>query len=219
MHISRKSRHDWKNIMEKSRVVSDVFLSYSAADAKFAGDIARILQLFELSVFDKNALPAGNGLEEAVWEAMAESQALVMVVSTSPPNASTIFEFGAAQGWNKPVYVVATDPASMRLPSFLQGLPVYPFSRIEDLAREIKSASAPLNDAETATLIQEYERIGETVDQLLLQPALMSKLTKQFKKRAKRQVAPEELLRTLLRLRKRGILRTAAKKKRVTVGK
>ena len=121
--------------MEKSKPTSDVFLSYSAADAKFAGEIARILQLFDLSVFDKNALPTGERLEQAVWDAMAESQALVMVVSTAPPSASTIFEIGAAQGWNKPVYVVATDPALMHLPSFLHGVPVYPFSRIEDLAR------------------------------------------------------------------------------------
>jgi TIR domain len=219
MRISQKSRRDWKNIMEKTKAVSDVFLSYSAADAKFAGDIARILQLFELSVFDKNAMAPGKGFEEAVWEAMAESQALVMVVSTAPLSASTLFELGAAQGWNKPVYVVATDPASMHLPSFLRGMPVYPFSRIEDLAREIKSAAASLSDSETAVLIQEYERIGETVDQLLLQPAQLSKLTRQFKKRAKRQVAPEELLRTLLRLRKRGALRAAARKKRVPVGK
>jgi nucleoside 2-deoxyribosyltransferase len=201
--------------MGKTRQTCDVFVAYSATDAKLAADIAGVLQSFDLSVFfDRNALPRGERFEDAIWEAMAESQAFVIVVSQAAPSASTVFELGAAQGWNKPVYVVVTDPASMQLPSYLHGFPVYPYSRIEDIAREIKGASAPLSESESSLLIQEYNRIGETVDQLLLQPALLAKLARQFKRRAKRQVAQEELLRTLLRLRKRGDLPTTAKKSR-----
>ena len=63
-------------------------------------------------------------------------------------------------------------------------------------------------------LIEEYHRIGATVDQLLLQPQELSTLTKQFKKRTKRNVGAEELVRTLLRLRKRGKLRPSNTGKR-----
>ena len=88
------------------------------------------------------------------------SQAFVMVVSDAAPSTSTVFELGAAQGWNKPVYVVVADPASMHLPSFLHGLPVYPYSRIEEIARTIKDASASLNETETSLLIHAYERMA-----------------------------------------------------------
>ena len=67
--------------------------------------------------------------------------------------------------------------------------------------------SGLLSDADKQVLIEEYHRIGVPVDRLLLQPKQLARLTKQFKKRAKRNVASEELVRTLLRLRKRGGLR------------
>jgi hypothetical protein len=194
--------------MSKAKPICDVFLSYGPEDKTSAAGVARILQASDLAVFDLRAIPQGKHAEDTVWEAMAESQAFVVVVSDAALSASSIFEFGAAQGWNKAVYVVVTDPASTHLPTFLRGFPVYPFSRLDELAGAIKNSSDVLSDSEKMVLIEEYHRIGEPVDELLLQPALLSKLTRQFKKRAKRDVVPEELLRTLLRLRKGGDLRT-----------
>jgi hypothetical protein len=205
--------------MSKAKLVYDVFLSYSPQDAKFAAEVARVLELSDLAVFDAKTMLQGKRMEETLWEAMAESQALVMVVSAAEPSASSLFELGAAQGWNKPVYVVVADPASARVPTFLRESPVFPFSRLEEVARAIKNSSGVLTDPEKIVLIEEYQRIGEPVDQLLSQAALLSKLSRQFKKRAKRQVAPEELLRTLLRLRKRGDLPTTAKKRPVKMAK
>ena len=205
--------------MSKAKPIYDVFLSYAPQDAKLAVEVARVLQLFDLAVFDAKTMLQGKRMEDALWEAMAESQALVVVVSAAEPSASTLFELGAAQGWNKPVYVVVADPASTRLPTFLRDSAVFPFSRLEEVARAIKNSSELLTDAEKMVLIEEYQRIGESVDELILQPSLLSKLIKQFKKRAKRQVMPEEVLRTLLRLRKRGELRVASKKRRAKVAK
>jgi hypothetical protein len=205
--------------MSKTEPIYDVFLSYGPQDAKSAVEVGRILQSFDLAVFNARAISRGKRMEEAIWDAMAESQALVVVVSQSEPSASTLFELGAAQGWNKPIFIVVADPASTRLPSFLHDLPVYPFSRLEEVARAIKNSSRLLTDLEKKLLIEEYNRMGESVDELLSQTPLLSKLTKQFKKRAKRQVAPEELLRTLLRLRKRGDLNGSGKRPRVKVSK
>jgi len=205
--------------MSKAKPIYDVFLSYSLQDAKFAVEVARVLQLSDLAVFDAKTMLQGKRMEEELWEAMAESQALVVVLSAAEPSASTLFEFGAAQGWNKPVYVIVVDPASARIPTFLRKLPVFPFSRLEEVARAIKNSTGVLTDSEKTVLIEEYRRIGEPVDQLLSEPALLSKLANGFKRRAKRDVVPEELLRTLLRLRKSGKLRTAGKKKRVKVAR
>jgi hypothetical protein len=149
-----------------------------------------------------------------IWEAMSESQALVAVIPETDPSASIAFEVGAARAWNKPIYAVAANPANVRLPLGLQGVIIYPPSRIEEIAQEIKKGSGVLSDADQPVLIEEYHRIGVPVDQLALQPKQLSTLTKQFKKRVKRNVAAEELVRTLLRLRKRGELRPSSASKR-----
>jgi hypothetical protein len=159
-----------------------------------------------LRVFTDAEVVAGQSIEDAIWEAMSESQALVAVIPEGDPSARIAFELGAAKAWNKPIYGVASNPAASRLPAGLQGMIVYPPSRIEEIAQEIKKMSGLLSDAEQKVLVEEYHRIGVPVDQLLLQPNELSRLTKQFRKRAKRNVASEELVRTLLRLRKRGEL-------------
>ncbi len=100
------------------------------------------------------------------------------------------------------------------LPVGLRGMTLYPPSRIEEIAQEIKKLSGLLSEVDLAVLIDEYHRVGVPVDQLLLQPKQLSTLTKQFNKRAKRNVGAEELLRTLLRLRKRGSLRPSSSSKR-----
>jgi hypothetical protein len=116
-------------------------------------------------------------------------------------------------GWNKPTYGILFDPSSTRLPAPLRGLAVYPRSRMDEVAEEIKRSSDLLSDEETAALIDDYHRIGVSVDQLALQPAQLARLTRQFKARTKRQVAGEQLVRMLLRLRKGGALLAAAKKR------
>jgi hypothetical protein len=202
--------------MAKGKSTFDVFLiSYSHRDAAVSADIARVLRSYDLSVFTvTEVINTGQSFEDMIWEAMSESQALVAIIPETDPSASIAFELGAAKAWNKPIYAVASNPATVRLPVGLQGMMIYPPSRIEEIAQEIKKASGLLSEADQAVLIEEYHRIGVPVDQLLLQPKQVSTLTKQFKKRTKRNVAAEELLRTLLRLRKRGELRPSNTSKR-----
>jgi TIR domain len=200
--------------MAKGKSTFDVFISHNHRDAAISADLARVLRSYDLRVFTDAEIVAGQSSEDAIWEAMSESQALVAVIPETDPSAWIAFELGAAKAWNKPIYVVASNPATARLLVGLQGMMIYPPSRIEEIAQEIKKASGLLSESDEATLIEEYHRVGVPVDQLLLQAKQLSRLTKQFKKRAKRNVASEELVRTLLRLRKRGKLRPSSVSKR-----
>jgi hypothetical protein len=200
--------------MAREKPSFDVFISHSHRDATISADLARVLRSYDLRVFTDAEVVAGESIENAIWEAISESQALVAVIPETDPSAWIAFELGAAKAWNKPIYAVAFKPAAARLPFGLQGIRIYPLSRIEEIAQEIKRSSASLSEPDQALLVEEYHRIGVPVDQLLLQPKQLARLTKQFKKRAKRTVAAEELVRTLLRLRKRGKLRPSNASKR-----
>jgi hypothetical protein len=200
--------------MAKEKSSFDVFISHSHRDAAVTADIARVLRSYDLSVFTDAEIETGQSFEDMIWEAMSESQALVAVIPESDPSALIAFELGAAKAWNKPIYAVASNPSAVRLPVGLQGMTIYPPSRIEEIAQEIKNAPVVLSDTDHAVLIEEYHRIGVSVDQLLLQPNELSNLTRQFEKRTKRHVPAEELVRKLLRLRKQGKLRSSHTRKR-----
>jgi len=200
--------------MAKGKSAFDVFVSHGPRDAAISADIARVLRSYDLRVFTDAELGAGQTTEDVLWEAISESQAFVTVIAETDPSASTALELGAAKAWNKPIYAVASNPATARLPVGLKGMTIYPPSRIEEIAQEIKKASGLLSDVDLAVLIEEYRRIGVPVDQLLIQPTLLSTLAKHFNKRTKRNVGAEELVRTLLRLRKRGTLRPSNTNKR-----
>jgi hypothetical protein len=193
--------------MTKPKTTFDVFISHSHRDAAISAELARVLRSYDLRVFTDAEIVAGQSIEDVIWEAMSESQALVALIPDGDPSAWIAFELGAAKAWNKPIFAIASNPAAPRLPVGLHGMMIYPPSRIDEIAQEIKKMSGLLSDADQQILIEEYHRVGVPVDQLLLQPKQLSRLTKQFKKRAKRNVASEELVRTLLRLRKRGALR------------
>ncbi|MGO9467959.1 MAG: toll/interleukin-1 receptor domain-containing protein [Isosphaeraceae bacterium] len=193
--------------MPEKKLSFDVFISHSHRDAAVSAEITRVLRSYDLKVFMDADVGVAQAVEDLIWEAMSESQALVAVIPETDPSAWSAFELGAAKAWNKPIYAVATNPATARLPVGLHGVTIYPPSRIDEIAQEIKKASGSLTDSDEAILIEEYHRIGVPVDQLVLEPKQLSTLTKQFKKRTKRHAAAEELVRALLRLRKRGRLR------------
>ncbi len=194
--------------MVKGNTSFDVFITHNHRDAAISTDLARILRSYDLKVFTDAEVVVGENTENAIWEAMSESHALVAVIPETDSSASFTFEIGAAKAWNKPIFAVASSPTA-RLPAWLKGLTIYPPSRIEEIAQEIKKLSGSLSESDRASLVEAYRNIGVSVDQLMLQPEQLSELTRQFQKRTKRTVAAEELVRTLLRLRKRGKLRLA----------
>jgi hypothetical protein len=200
--------------MVKAAAPYDVFVSYNRRDADLARQIAQTMQSYGLNVFTDADLESGKRNENTLWEAIAESQAFIAVIPETQPSASIVLELGAAKAWDMPIYAILADPSSTRLPTSLRGLLVHSPSRIEGIAQKIKQSLASLTDSEAAVLIDEYERIGVPVDRLSLQPEDLSMLSDQFKRRTSRQMAPEQLLRMLLRLRKQGALQDAKMKKR-----
>lgn len=198
--------------MAKTKPTYDVFISHRHEDAPFVREITNVLRSYDLQVFTSDEVPVTGKVEDVVWDAMAESQAVVAVISGNEPNALLLFELGAAKAWNKPVYGIVSDPSSTRLSASLHGLAVYPVSRIEEVAQEIKRSAESLSQSEQGLLVEEYQKIGVPVDQLALQPHHLTQLTKRFARRAKRQTSGEQLLRHLLRLRKQGSLPAMTKK-------
>ena len=134
--------------MAKGKSTFDVFISHSHRDAAISAEIARVLRSYDLRVFTDAEVGAGQNIEDVLWEAISESQALEAIIPETDPSASISLELGAARAWNKPIYAVASNPATVRLPVGLQGMTIYPSSRIEEIAQEIKKASGLLTEAD-----------------------------------------------------------------------
>jgi TIR domain len=190
----------------------DVFVAHSASDRQLAAQVAEVLRSYDLCVFDDSADLTGANLEETLWEAIAESRALVVTLSAGPPGASLLVELGAAKAWNKPIYAVTSQSSLPVLPSVLRDLQVYPISRVDEIARSIVQSGEPLSSHDTKLLSDLYVQVGEPVDQLAQQPLLLTELVKLFNKQSERQVAGEQLLSSLLRSRKQGLLPSLSKR-------
>jgi hypothetical protein len=136
----------------------------------------------------------------------------VAIVSPAGLTASTGFELGAAQGWNKPVFAVLTD-SSARAPAALARAALYPPARIDDIVKAIQAIGEPLSDQDREMLAEIYESMQMSLDKLVLEPWHADKLVQRFKVRAHRSVSGERLLSELLRMRKRGTLKHHSRRK------
>jgi hypothetical protein len=185
----------------------DVFLSHSASDAPLAAELAKVCRASGLETMTVWDLPAGVDLGDAVWQALTESRALLVILSPSGPTPSMGIEIGAAQAWNKPIFAILTDASLVRLPSFLADIKAYPPTRIGDIIEAIKRSGQQLSEEDRSHLAEVYGEIGVSVDQLALDSKRLQKLVKRFSMRAGRTVSGEQLLSELLRMRKQGALR------------
>jgi len=193
--------------MTKNSRTYDVFLSFALADAGTAGLVSRALSEAGLDVFTPEEIEPASKLSEAVWQALAESSALVAVINPDrPPAASLAVELGAAMAWHKPIYVVHSEPANTRFPSYLSDFPAYPVSRIEDVVQSIARQTVPLSTTELKQLRDIYARTATPTDQLLRRPAAAEQLARSFEKASGRKVSAEQLVHELVRLRKKGEL-------------
>ena len=192
--------------MGKGKKLYDVFISHSANDAPLAGKIADACRASGLEpVSDRDLLPDDEA-SNLLWEALAESQALLAVLSPSGPTASMGIEIGAARAWNKPIYAVPTEPSLTRLPAGLSGIPVYPPGRIGDLVEAIKLSGEPLTEEDRERLAKVFSKTGASVDQLALDAKRLQELVRRFNAHRHKSVSGERLLSELLRMRKQGRL-------------
>jgi hypothetical protein len=186
----------------------DVFLSYSLADKESAKNVKLSLHEAGLDIIDhEDIISRGDDLQDTLWKSLAESDAVVVVVNPAGPIASNIgVEVGAALAWHKPIYVIQTDIRGTGLPLYLSGFPIYPITRIDDLAFKLKSDLKPLSDEDRNNLAKAYSQLGIPVDKLLQNPYEIERLATLFKQDSGRQASGERLMQELVRMRKSGLL-------------
>jgi hypothetical protein len=187
--------------MAKRNRLCDVFIANSPGDATLATAIANTCHASGLEAITNAELPPELETSNALWEALAECRALIVILPPSGPTASMWIEIGAVRAWNKPIFGVSTDP-STRLPSALSDIRFYVTTRIDELINAIKSADRDLSEADASVLAEVYEEIGKSVDQLILEPKLRQRLVRRFTARSRKAVTEERLLSELLRMRK-----------------
>ena len=185
----------------------DVFISHSASDNDVAAEVAENLESAGLATFHGSRVLAGADASEAIWQALAESRAVIAIISPDTATHSMgLIEIGASAAWNKPVFVLINGPSSMKLPVALDAYPVYPLSRLEDVIRSIRTGFEPLTDEERGFLKRLYKEFDMPSDQLSRSPRALHDLTSQFKRKSHKQISGERLLWELLRMRKQGQL-------------
>lgn len=194
--------------------VYDVFLSHAAAETTLAREVAGACRVNGIEAFTDADLSPGADVSDAVWDALAECRALVLILSTSGLTSSMWVEIGAAQAWNKPIYAIVTDPA-MSPPPALARIPLYPVGRREEIVRAIKGSTQQWSNENRSLLARLYSEIGVPVDELVVNPGSLTKLVKQFRTKSGASVSGEEVLSELLRLRKQRLLpRTGGQRRR-----
>lgn len=201
--------------MPSNKSTYDVFISYSHKDRPLAAQVADVMGTYGLDVFYETAdVKPGTKFEDTVWDAMAESRAFVVIIPAESSVSSMSFELGAAKAWNKPIFVVASQHALTPLPTALHGAQVYPMSRVNEIAESIARSTAPVSEHDKKILVETYMDIGLPVDQLVLQPRKFAEFVKRFNKRSQRQLAGEQIMSSLLRSRKHGLLPPITKRTR-----
>ncbi|HUE73057.1 MAG TPA: toll/interleukin-1 receptor domain-containing protein [Pirellulaceae bacterium] len=186
----------------------DVFLSHSLVGQNDAHRVAQALTDAGMNVFDSTAVAAGGSTADEIWNAMAVSDAFVVVADPRiAPSANVQVELGAAMGWNKPIFVVRTDEAvAAKSVDYLRKFPTFPETRLVDLVAAIRTTAAPLSNSDRQALADAYQELGAPVDRLIADPELADDLSSGFRGRSLTRLSGERLLQELLRMRKAGIL-------------
>lgn len=185
----------------------DVFISHAASDKQIATEIAESLGSSGLETFHEGSIRPGGDVADTIWQALAESRALIAIISPDiPPQAMGMIEIGAAAAWNKPVFLLINGPSSTKVPAALSHYPAYPLSRLEDVIRAIRTGFDPLTDNEREVLAEIYRDLSTPTDQLSQSPMVLRELTTVFNKSTRKQYSGERLLSELIRMRKKGEL-------------
>ncbi|TWU05035.1 toll/interleukin-1 receptor domain-containing protein [Stieleria varia] len=185
----------------------DVFVSHSSRDRDFAADIADRLKAEGLQPFHDASVPVGQEISKAIWDALAECHAFIVIVSSdSTPDAMGMVELGAATAWNKPIFVLLNGPASTHVPEALGSYQVYPRNRIDEVLTQIRRNLEPIADDERQVLREIYRDLCIPVDRLSQSPRELQHLVEMFNRKTNKQLSGTRLLSELLRMRKQSKL-------------
>ncbi|MCA9045351.1 MAG: toll/interleukin-1 receptor domain-containing protein [Planctomycetaceae bacterium] len=195
----------------------DVFVSHSLRDREFAADIADRLAAEGLQPFYDASVPIGEDLSKAIWDALAESRAFIVIVSPeSTPDAMGMVELGAATAWHKPIFVLLNGPASSRLPEALQQYQAYPRNRVDEVLANIRQTFEPITDEDRELLAQIYGDINVPADRLSQSPRELQEVVSRFNAGTKKQLSGTRILSELLRMRKQSKLPRLSIRRRTT---
>ena len=193
--------------MNAKKLVWDVFLSFSRRDSSAAEIAKSAFENAGLTVFQFSTDQHEAGAFDDVRQALAESEAVVAIISEETKSSSWIaVEVGAALAWRKSLYVLRTDDCTEPLPLYLRGLQAYSVSQVRDLITAILEAKEPFATAHSDWLCEWYASHGIPLDEMTIHPASLDTLASDFQERFNRGVPAERLLKELYRLRKRGDL-------------
>jgi nucleoside 2-deoxyribosyltransferase len=185
----------------------DVFVSHSSRDREFAADVADRLRAEGLQPFHDASIPIGQEISKAIWDALAECHAFIVIVSPdSAPDAMGMVELGAAAAWNKPIFVLLNGPASTRVPEALVNYQVYPRNRIDEVLTQIRRNLEPITDDERHVLTETYRDLSIPADRLSQSPRELQQLVEVFNGKTNKQLSGTRLLSELLRMRKQSKL-------------
>jgi hypothetical protein len=184
----------------------DVLVSHSPKDAALAMDIANACRESGIEAATSGELLRMTNAGDVLWDALAESRALLTVISPAETTTSMGLEIGAARAWNKPIYAVVTDPTSTHLPAGLTGTQAYTIGRLQDVIRAIQVSAEQLTEEDRTHLSKLYADMKVSADQLALDSRQLERFVNRFERITGKAVSGERLLSELLRLRKQGKL-------------
>lgn len=195
----------------------DVFISYGSRDREFAVDVAGRLAAEGLQPFYNALVPAGEDMSKAIWDALAECRAFIVIVSAdSNPDAMGMVELGAATAWNKPIFVLLNGSTSIRLPEALQPFQAYPRNRVDEVLTRIRQTFEPITDEDRQLLAEIYGDINIPADRLSQSPRELQELIHRFNVGTRRQLSGSRIMSELFRLRKQSKLPRLGTQRRVT---
>src|SRR5262249_34555599 len=146
-------------VSDSNRII-DVFVSHPPSEAKLASDLANACRAYGLEAATSAEFLLVEDAEDALWDALAESRALLIILSPAGLTSTMGIELGAARAWTHAVFGIVADPSVTSLPVGLSGIQLYPSSRIEDVLRLIKLGGQELSEDDRSLLARLYSKIG-----------------------------------------------------------
>jgi hypothetical protein len=128
------------------KTAPQIFLSFAAIDRLQADRVTMSLNAAGFAVVGFEDVTSGEVYNDAVRQAMGKSIAVVVPMASSLRGtvlpSGVLFEIGAAMGAGKPIYVIVEEDARATVPFSVPGMRVLPESRVDEIARMIRSDPA-----------------------------------------------------------------------------
>lgn len=201
--------------MAKLSKTYDVFLSYSSDLRGEAKVVSKKFAEAGVAVFDTLDIGPAYNIAEEMWQALAESWALVVLIKPGNIPPSVAVEIGAASAWQKPIYIVTTAEGEYQLPTYISQYEIVKSSEISNLIELISKGRKPLTDKDRDVLKEAYFKLQIPTDQLLREPRHIRKLQQMLRSEYSLTISNERIMQELLRLRKSGRLLRLRKRSRL----